>query len=35
MNNASDIFKPLIKVESEEYRDLSKERTLSINELLI
>ncbi|MDT0122632.1 HD domain-containing protein [Paenibacillus sp. RRE4] len=35
MNNASDIFKPLIKVESEQYRDLSKERTLSINELLI
>jgi hypothetical protein len=35
MNNTSDIFKPLIKVESEQYRDLSKERTLAINELII
>ncbi|MCG7376586.1 MULTISPECIES: HD-GYP domain-containing protein [Paenibacillus] len=35
MNNPSDIFKPLIKVESEQYRDLSKERSLSIDDLII
>ncbi|WP_337032034.1 HD-GYP domain-containing protein [Paenibacillus illinoisensis] len=35
MNNTSDIFNPLVKVESEQYRDLSKERSIAIKELII
>lgn len=35
MNNSSDIFKPLVKVESGQYRDLSKERNIDIKELKI
>ncbi|WP_042201663.1 HD-GYP domain-containing protein [Paenibacillus camerounensis] len=34
MNNALDIFKPLIKV-NEGYRDLSRERTLTVEEVLV
>ncbi|KUP24565.1 HD family phosphohydrolase [Paenibacillus sp. DMB5] len=34
MNNALDIFKPLIKV-NEGYRDLSRERTLTVDEVLV
>lgn len=34
MNNALDIFKPLIKV-NETYRDLSRERNLMVDEVLV
>ncbi len=34
MNNALDIFKPLIKVD-EDYRDLSRERSLTVDEVFI
>ncbi|AIQ46664.1 HD family phosphohydrolase [Paenibacillus sp. FSL R7-0273] len=34
MNNALDIFKPLVKM-NEEYRDLSKERALTVDEVLV
>lgn len=35
MNNPLDIFKPLVKVDDATFRDLSKERNLSVEEVFI
>ncbi|WP_138493710.1 HD-GYP domain-containing protein [Paenibacillus pinistramenti] len=35
MNNLSDMFRPLVKVDSNVYRDLSKSRSLEIEEVLL